>query len=431
MSTITKPAQAIETSAKPRQPAQAGQVDAVGVDPRRAGRHRRRVRVLSPTQVPLHRATSRRLAQNVAVWAVLGVGMTFVIITSGIDLSVGSVLVFSSVVSAKVMQAVGGEGWGVALIGLLVAVVVGLSWGVLNGFLVAKAKIPPLIVTLGTLSVALGLAQVITGGIDIRSAPTVLQDYITYSRIVGIPAICLRRPGRRDHRRDRAAQDEVRPLHLRDRLQRDSAPPGRHQRRPPPDPDLRPLRLARRPRRAALPRPVRHHHHRRPVADQPQRHRGGRHRRHVDLRRRGLDLRHRRRPVHPRRFCRPASSSSASSPSGRASPSARSWSPPSTSTSPAAPRPAGARASRPGAAPTDSAGQPGEPRRHPHHLHHISHRRKAAPHEEHHQARGALRHGRPGPGRVQHRAPPTTSSSGSRGRRQRQQADRVHPGRRR
>ena len=43
------------------------------------------------------------ISQNIAVWAVLGVGMTFVIITSGIDLSIGSVLVFSSVVAAKVM----------------------------------------------------------------------------------------------------------------------------------------------------------------------------------------------------------------------------------------------------------------------------------------------------------------------------------------
>jgi ribose transport system permease protein len=117
--------------------------------------------------------------------------MTFVIITSGIDLSVGSVLVVSSVVSAKTMESLGGEGWGVALVGLLVAVVVGLFWGTLNGFLVAKAHVPPLIVTLGTLSVALGIAQIITGGLDIRSAPTVLQDNIGYGRLGGIPAISL------------------------------------------------------------------------------------------------------------------------------------------------------------------------------------------------------------------------------------------------
>jgi ribose transport system permease protein len=129
------------------------------------------------------------ISQNIAVWAVIGVGMTFVIITSGIDLSVGSVLVFSSVVAAKVMAGIGGDGWGTAAVGLGAALVSGAAWGVLNGFLVAKAKIPPLIVTLGSLSVALGLAQVITGGIDIRSVPEALTDFNTYTKIVGIPAL--------------------------------------------------------------------------------------------------------------------------------------------------------------------------------------------------------------------------------------------------
>ena len=96
------------------------------------------------------------ISQNIAVWAVLGVGMTFVIITSGIDLSVGSVLVFSSVVAAKVMEGIGGDGWGTAAIGIVAALVTGAVWGLLNGSLIAKAKIPPLIVTLGTLSIALG-----------------------------------------------------------------------------------------------------------------------------------------------------------------------------------------------------------------------------------------------------------------------------------
>jgi ribose transport system permease protein len=129
------------------------------------------------------------ISQNIAVWAVLGVGMTFVIITSGIDLSVGSVLVFSSVVAAKVMQSVGGDGWGVAFLGILAALIAGIAWGTLNGFLIAKAKIPPLIVTLGALSVALGLAQVLTGGIDIRAVPESLTDFNTYIKILGIPAL--------------------------------------------------------------------------------------------------------------------------------------------------------------------------------------------------------------------------------------------------
>jgi ribose transport system permease protein len=129
------------------------------------------------------------ISQNVAVWAVLGVGMTFVIITSGIDLSVGSVLVFSSVVAAKAMAAMGGSGLGVAAVGLVAAVISGMAWGTFNGFLVARAKVPALIVTLGTLSIALGLAQVVTGGIDIRSVPAELTDFSAYTKILGIPGL--------------------------------------------------------------------------------------------------------------------------------------------------------------------------------------------------------------------------------------------------
>jgi ribose transport system permease protein len=129
------------------------------------------------------------ISQNVAVWAVLGVGMTFVIITSGIDLSVGSVLVFSSVVAAKLMEALGGNGIGVAVVGIVAAILSGMAWGVVNGVLVAVAKVPALIVTLGTLSVALGLAQVLTGGIDIRSVPGELTDFSAYTKVLGIPGL--------------------------------------------------------------------------------------------------------------------------------------------------------------------------------------------------------------------------------------------------
>ncbi|MEF2976321.1 ABC transporter permease [Subtercola sp. YIM 133946] len=148
--------------------------------------------ILAPTIFPQW-TNIRQIVQNVSILAVLGIGMTFVIITSGIDLSVGSVLVFSGVVSAKVMVALGGQGWGTAVIGLIVAIVVGLAWGLLNGFLIAKAKVPPLIVTLGTLGAALGLAQVLTDGVDIRDVPTVLTDTIGYGNVWGttIPLISL------------------------------------------------------------------------------------------------------------------------------------------------------------------------------------------------------------------------------------------------
>jgi ribose transport system permease protein len=126
---------------------------------------------------------ARNVATNAAILLVIAVGMTFVIITSGIDLSVGSVLVFSGVVSAKAMNGIGGNGAGVLLVGLAVALGCGLGWGVLNGVLITKARVPPLIVTLGTLGMSLGLAQIITGGVDVREVPSKLVTSIGVGRL--------------------------------------------------------------------------------------------------------------------------------------------------------------------------------------------------------------------------------------------------------
>ena len=116
-------------------------------------------------------ANARNIATDAAVLLVLATGMTFVIITAGIDLSVGGVLVFSGVVAAKGMHAAGGDNWGVILLGLVVGMAGGLAWGLINGFLVAKAKIPAFVVTLGTLGASLGAALVITGGVYEREVP--------------------------------------------------------------------------------------------------------------------------------------------------------------------------------------------------------------------------------------------------------------------
>jgi ribose transport system permease protein len=126
---------------------------------------------------------ARNVATNAAILLVVAVGMTFVIITAGIDLSVGSVLVFSGVVSAKAMNGMSGDGWDVIIVGVVVAVACGLGWGVLNGVLITKARVPPLIVTLGTLGMALGLALIITDGVDIREVPPKLVTSIGVGRI--------------------------------------------------------------------------------------------------------------------------------------------------------------------------------------------------------------------------------------------------------
>jgi ribose transport system permease protein len=128
-------------------------------------------------------SNARNVATDAAVLLVVAVGMTFVIVTSGIDLSVGSVLVFAGVVAARAMNAVGGNSWGTILVGLVVALGCGLGWGAINGFLISKAKVPALIVTLGTFGMALGFALLITGGVDERSVPFKLVDTIGTGRV--------------------------------------------------------------------------------------------------------------------------------------------------------------------------------------------------------------------------------------------------------
>lgn len=129
-----------------------------------------------------------QIATNAAIYLVLGVGMTYVVIVAGIDLSVGSVLVLSAVLSAEYTIHHGGAnaGWGTIAVSTLVALATGLVWGALQGWLVAKAKVPPLIVTLGGFGAALGVAQIITGGQDPAGAVSgKLQRTIGFGKLFG------------------------------------------------------------------------------------------------------------------------------------------------------------------------------------------------------------------------------------------------------
>jgi ribose transport system permease protein len=135
---------------------------------------------------------------NASVALTLSVGMTFVIITAGIDLSVGSVLVFSGVIALKVMTALAGgstasagAGWGTIMIGVLAGLGVGAGWGVINGILIARLDIPPLIVTLGTFGAALGLADVLTGGVDLTGVPNSFGSTIGGGSVGPIPVLVL------------------------------------------------------------------------------------------------------------------------------------------------------------------------------------------------------------------------------------------------
>lgn len=129
----------------------------------------------------------RNIAIAASILLVLSIGQTFVIATAGIDISVGSVLVFSGVAASLVMAEVnGGQGWVSVGAGTLAALAGGGFWGLVNGLLITKAKLPPLIVTLGTYGAVLGLAKVLTGGINLRAVPNVLVETLGIGRLFGV-----------------------------------------------------------------------------------------------------------------------------------------------------------------------------------------------------------------------------------------------------
>ncbi|MEX0778923.1 MAG: ribose ABC transporter permease [Balneolales bacterium] len=99
------------------------------------------------------------IAQQTSIIAIISVGMTFVIITAGIDLSIGSVLAFSGVVMASALHA------GVPIpLSILVGFSVGYVSGTINGLLISYGKLPPFIATLGMMSIARGSALWYTNG---------------------------------------------------------------------------------------------------------------------------------------------------------------------------------------------------------------------------------------------------------------------------
>ncbi|MFT4044590.1 MAG: ABC transporter permease [Gordonia sp. (in: high G+C Gram-positive bacteria)] len=129
----------------------------------------------------------RSIAVNASGYLIIAIGMTFVVTIAGIDLGVGSVLVFAGVVSVKAMIAVGGGGVASVVVGLLVALAVGTGWGLINGLVITRTSVQPLIVTLGTLFAALGLAQIITSGVDITGIPVTLVNGLGFGSLFGIP----------------------------------------------------------------------------------------------------------------------------------------------------------------------------------------------------------------------------------------------------
>lgn len=130
----------------------------------------------------------RNIMTQITLNTILAVGMTFVILVGGIDLSVGSVLALCAVVSATVMTADGPPAAVAILLALLVSVLVGAACGFVNGFVSEFWRVPSFIITLGMLYVARGAAQEFTGAATIYDLPGQFNQFGT-ATLLGIPAV--------------------------------------------------------------------------------------------------------------------------------------------------------------------------------------------------------------------------------------------------
>lgn len=121
------------------------------------------------------------VARQISINAIISVGMTLVILTGGIDLSVGSIVALTGSVTAGLL--VGGQ----AIVpAILIGMVVGAVLGLCNGLLITRAEIPPFIATLGTMTVARGLTLVYTDGRPITGMEEAFR-FLGGGYIAGIP----------------------------------------------------------------------------------------------------------------------------------------------------------------------------------------------------------------------------------------------------
>ncbi len=149
-------------------------------------------KVLAPKSymwpVFLKRSNLLAIVDRIVVIALIAIGMTMVIITAGIDLSVGSLIALSAVIGTMLMKKMGGlqaPAW-VVLVGFLAAILSCGLVGALGGLVVARFKVAPFITTLGIMMMARGLAFMITGGFSIYQVPRALP-WLGQGRPLGIP----------------------------------------------------------------------------------------------------------------------------------------------------------------------------------------------------------------------------------------------------
>lgn len=152
----------------------------------------------SPPSTFLTGSNFTQIALTTSEVVLLAIGETFVITTAGIDLSIGAVLFFSGVAGGEVMLKLSGTSAqtlngqyphaarGIA-VGVVVCILAGAAWGLVNGMLITRLKLPPIIVTLGTMGMAFGFGDLIDGGSYLPApVPPGLSDGFGSGKFLGL-----------------------------------------------------------------------------------------------------------------------------------------------------------------------------------------------------------------------------------------------------
>lgn len=123
------------------------------------------------------------VVRQTAVINIMALGMTLIIISGGIDLSVGAILAMSGLLGCMAME----KGQPIP-VGILVGILTGAFWGFVNGFLTTRLRINPFIVTLGTLGIVRGLTLIISNGLPVHQIPRQFS-FLGEGNVLGVPFV--------------------------------------------------------------------------------------------------------------------------------------------------------------------------------------------------------------------------------------------------
>jgi ribose transport system permease protein len=149
--------------------------------------------IISPGHVFISKINLQGMGQGGSEILIMAVGETFVLICGEIDLSIGSILVLAGAVAVNVMAGPAASLGAVpaVLLGSAAAILCGVGVGLINGLLTTRLRVPSFVVTLGTLGIALGVADLLTNGSLSQTVPQVLTTSLGTSELAGIPTITL------------------------------------------------------------------------------------------------------------------------------------------------------------------------------------------------------------------------------------------------